>query len=491
MKQAILPPDDVGNRKEPIESSALLPDDSGNRVDLPPTHEISGVLADLDGRRRRKKKTPGNLMRIGRYFVGGVNPLVSGIQPPVKPVTMPTELVPPNGEMASEVDEGELDEDGLGRKKRRRRRRRDGREQIDGAAIQEVSVRRAQRFFDFEEDDRFEYVLKSDAQSKCDAARDAVASVLRYAKRDACVEARVIEDRDRPKVVVTIEENGPAGSSTAEGTDGFAGQPLFVLGNAALMALNYLVNKIVNRYPDDRIRLAILPKADEALYLDSLAQHLKSQADKNDSADVDAVPEAHAAPLLNGKALENGVSNGRVTRRAGRVGLAEDAAAPTVAEPAAPTTDAIEAIERIEESEAPKKKTRARTAKTASAKTETATAAKGRGAAVRKAAAPKSVVEGVEEAPAEADEENENEDVATVKKSAARKKATQKVAKKATQKVAKKSEPEAADAEPAAEETPKAKKAAKKTPVRASKKAPTSRKTKATKTKTQDEAEDT
>lgn len=302
-------PDDIGNRKEPEELMAVVADDLGNRVDLPPTHENSGLLADLDGKRRKKRKG-GPLVRLGRYFVGGVNPLVSGLMPPPKPVTTPGEtpesgdagdglnghaFAPGRGAFDAVNDEG-FDDDGR-RKRRRRRRGREGRDGVDGEVAQEISERRAQRFFDFEEDDRFEYILKSDPQVKCEDAARTVRTVLQHAGRDAVVEARLLEDRDRPKVIVTIDDRGPAGSIPEEHRGPAAKEPLFLLGNAALMSLNYLINKIVNRYPDDRIRLAILPKADEPLYLDSLRQYVEQQEQqRGDAASKDASEPPAPAP---------------------------------------------------------------------------------------------------------------------------------------------------------------------------------------------------
>jgi hypothetical protein len=263
-KQQQNPPDDLGNRKESEESRRLPADDIGNRIDAAPTHEVSGVLAELDGRRRRRKK--GNqAQRMGRYIVGGVNPMVAGnVQRAVE---------------AMEKDEQRRAQEGDGegrRGRRRRRRRRDARDHVDGEAAQEVSQRRAQRFFDFDEDDRFDYELRSKPEDKRKAAEEAVTRVLAASARDATVTSRVVEDGDRPKVLVAIDDRGPAAELPADQRADNAAEPLFVLGNAALMSLNYLVNKIINRYPDDRIRLAILPKADEALYLDSLAEHRKA-----------------------------------------------------------------------------------------------------------------------------------------------------------------------------------------------------------------------
>ena len=43
------------------------------------------------------------------------------------------------------------------------------------------------------------------------------------------------------------------------------------------MSLNYIVNKVVNRYPDDRIRLAVLPAAPSRLrvLLDANVTHIQ------------------------------------------------------------------------------------------------------------------------------------------------------------------------------------------------------------------------
>lgn len=298
-KQTQLPPDNIGNRKDPEEEAWVPNDDVGNRIDAAPTHEISGVLASIDGRRRKRKGAQA-LQRVGRYIVGGVNPVVAGnVQRAVEALKEADEKKQlermaqraANAAQAETELSGEgdgLDEEGR-RGRRRRRRRRDGREQVDGQAAQEVSERRAQRFFDFEEDDRFEYVLKSDPEQKRKDAHEAVANVLAGAGREAVVKSRVLDDDNRPKVIVTIEEKGPAASLDAERRGEGSEEPLFVLGNAALMSLNYLVNKIVNRFPDDRIRLAILPAGDEQLYLDSLAEHRRQK-------------RSEAAPATNGAA---------------------------------------------------------------------------------------------------------------------------------------------------------------------------------------------
>ena len=298
--QAQLPPDDIGNRRGKGSDDALPPDDIGNRVDASPTHDLNGVLSDLGGR-RKKKRSGGPLQRNGRYFVGGVNPLVSDVTfranqaLDIQDERFAAEKQRLKEERAQNPDALD-DEEGTGRK-RRRRRRRDGRESVDGSAATEVNARRAQRFFDFVEDDRFDYTLKSPAEEKRAAAEACVKAVVEGAGRDALVKALLIEDGTRPKVLVTIKENGPAASLPKERRSETADQPLFVLGNAALMSLNYLANKIVNRYPSDRIRLTILPASDSKVYLESLVAHMKARAASSQGAEQTA-PEAAPEPAV-------------------------------------------------------------------------------------------------------------------------------------------------------------------------------------------------
>ena len=284
-KMAIVPPDDIGNRKDPEEAEWIPDEDVGNRIDIAPTHEISGVLLDLDPKRRRRRpKGAAPIERVGRYLVGGVNPIIAGGngRPPV-PVEEQEET--PEASLDRSLDRshertGRERGDRDGRDGRDSRRRRF--EQVDGVQAQEVNERRAQRFFDFEEDDRFEYTLKTPAEQKRQEAEAIVASITREAGREAVVVGLLIEDGDKPKILVTTEEKGP-------GTD-----PLFVMGNAALMSLNYLVNKIVNRFPEDRIRLAILPAGDERLYRESLAQHRQ----RHPAGAVNAPAAAHTPTIL-------------------------------------------------------------------------------------------------------------------------------------------------------------------------------------------------
>src|ERR1043166_5360970 len=77
-KQVIVPPDDLGNRRDPEEAEWSPEDNVGNRIEAAPTHELSGTLLDLDGKRRRRRpKGVSAPERVGRFFVGGVNPLIA------------------------------------------------------------------------------------------------------------------------------------------------------------------------------------------------------------------------------------------------------------------------------------------------------------------------------------------------------------------------------------------------------------------------------
>ncbi|MCC7111635.1 MAG: hypothetical protein IT382_20235 [Deltaproteobacteria bacterium] len=278
LKPVHVPPDDIGNRRDPDESEWVPEDSVGNRIEASPTHELSGVLLGLDARRRRRPKGVSAPERVGRYLVGGVNPLIAANVPRPYPGKTLEESFGGGGPRPYDEGRPQLEEEGGGSSNglgaeggRRERRERRG----DGA--QELSERRTQRFFDFEEDDRFEYTLKTTAEQKRADAESCVRDIVSQAGRDATVLARLIEDGTRPKVLVTVEERGPSAAVPVERRAASAGEPLFVMGNGALMSLNYLVNKIVNRFPDDRIRLAILPAADERLYVDALAEHRKQK----------------------------------------------------------------------------------------------------------------------------------------------------------------------------------------------------------------------
>ena len=313
-KPVIVPPDDIGNRRDPDEEEHVPFDDIGNRVEANPTHEISGVLLDLDPRKRKgraKGNNPAPIERSGRYIVGGVNPLIAGGNRPPPPAPADDYDRPQQGWQGQQQQgqqqpqqQPQQQQQGQQQQQQPRAEKKRRFEQVDGNAAQEVSEKRAQRFFDFDEDDRFEYALKSTPDQKRKEALRFVDDILRECGRNGRVQARIIEDGDKPKLLVTIDEKGPHARVDRLGEG--AHEPLFVMGNGALLSLNYLANKVVNRYPDDRIRLAVLPSSDEALYLESLQEHQKRKRAELAAVVVEApvvvevpvVVEAPVAPVV-------------------------------------------------------------------------------------------------------------------------------------------------------------------------------------------------
>lgn len=397
-KPVLVPPEDIGNRRDPDEEEEIPREDVGNRIEANPTHELSGILLDLDPKKRKRRAKGGNapIERVGRYVVGGVNPLIAGGNRPLPPAPEFSDDDRSNDGQDNDRDDSQDDRgdrQGRGDRQDRQDRGQDDRgdqprrserkrrfEQVDGAVAQEVSERRVQRFFDFEEDDRFEYNLKSTPDQKRSDALRFVDDVLREAGRNAVIHAKVIDDGDKPKLLVTIEEKGPHARVPAERVGEGSADPLFVLGNGALLSLNYLVNKVVNRYPDDRIRLAVLPASDEALYLAALAEHRKQQRIKagetaatvaaltgNAGADVGDASEALEAPKARRgrspkvpKAIVDGTA-----QMAGSDGMSTvstpglmPAVEPMVEDSVVPLEPIEPEIDTVPESDAPKKRGR-------------------------------------------------------------------------------------------------------------------------------------
>ena len=279
-------PDDIGNRADDNQENKKLADDVGNRIDAMPTHELSGALSFLyeGGKKGRRKPKGVTQVRVGRYVAGGVNPLVVSDQPRAQKAQEAARLSHQQSSGDGEGDEG--------RNKKRKRRRREGAD--NGADTGGLNEKRAARFFDFEEDDRYAYQLKSSPDSKRVAALSTVENVLLFSNRLATCTGTLLEDGDRPKILISIDEQGVGDRIDTAKLSSKAGEPLFALGNAALMSLNYLVNKVVNRYPDDRIRLAILPKDDAKHYLNALKEHQKLRKESS-------------GPTANGESKKNGV----------------------------------------------------------------------------------------------------------------------------------------------------------------------------------------
>lgn len=96
-----------------------------------------------------------------------------------------------------------------------------------------------------EKPERQVYTLKSAPDEKRILAETTVRTLLGFLSQDLKVEASLTQQEEQPCVLVKI-----AGAPHLQ-------EAVFKSGSSALVALNFLVNKVVNRYPDDRIRLII------------------------------------------------------------------------------------------------------------------------------------------------------------------------------------------------------------------------------------------
>ncbi len=255
-KEIMVPADDIGNRSDFGKRQDLIRDDIGNCIDLAPTHLLNSFMVGADGKTRRRKEDMTNSARVGRYIMGGVNPVVAGGNPFMQNESMDNEGPETSYPVASESF-GD-DDQGFRNKKGRKK----GKNEFcgnDAGPLGESAERRLKRLFDFDEDDRFEYVLSSDPEQKRLAAQETVKSILEKSGRLAEVTSILLKNESRLSVLVVMDEK------RSDNMD----KPLFVRGSVELTALNFIVNKIVNRYPNDRIRLAVLPKIDEEEYLKS------------------------------------------------------------------------------------------------------------------------------------------------------------------------------------------------------------------------------
>lgn len=195
-KEIRLTHDDIGNHLEVLRSNENTPDNLGNSIDSAPTHQLSGVT-------HRKKSDAIPHVRMGRYLVGGVNPVVAGLSHLMSEV--PAEA-PKNS--SSQPTTAQSD-------------------------------KRLKRLFEFEDDDRVEYTLTSTPEEKRAQAEQVVKKIFETAQSSAEIEATLEQKENKNAITVSIKT------------------PVFKTGELPLAALNFLVNKIVNRLPTDRIRLAV------------------------------------------------------------------------------------------------------------------------------------------------------------------------------------------------------------------------------------------
>ncbi|MEI6805325.1 MAG: hypothetical protein WCK49_02325 [Myxococcaceae bacterium] len=197
IKDIRIPNDDVGNHLEVFRTNENTPDNLGNSVDIAPTHQLSGITY-------RKKSDAAPLVRMGKYLVGGVNPAVAGLahlipEPPAPPAP----------------------------------------QENSGAPAAPATDKRLRRLFEFDEDDRVEYTLSSTPEEKRAQAESAVNTIFETGSLTAEITATLEESEEKSSVLVLVNS------------------PVFKTGELPLAALNFLVNKIVNRLPSDRIRLAV------------------------------------------------------------------------------------------------------------------------------------------------------------------------------------------------------------------------------------------
>ncbi len=101
------------------------------------------------------------------------------------------------------------------------------------------SDKRLRRLFEFEEDDRVEYTLSSTPEEKRLQAEQVVKKIFEAGQLPTEITTTLEQSETRSSVLVSIKT------------------PLFKTGELPLAALNFLVNKIVNRLPADRIRLVV------------------------------------------------------------------------------------------------------------------------------------------------------------------------------------------------------------------------------------------
>jgi hypothetical protein len=197
--------DDVGNQLEISRTHDHIPDNLGNSIDIAPTHQLSGIT-------HRKKSDAAPLVRMGRYLVGGVNPAVAGL----------AHLIPEEAPATPRTQNQEA-----------------GSASASGPGVD----KRLKRLFEFDEDDRAQYTLTSTPEEKRAQAELALKTIFEAGELQAEITTTLEQSEDKSSVHILVNS------------------PVFKTGDLPLAALNFLVNKIVNRLPTDRIRLSVKASA--------------------------------------------------------------------------------------------------------------------------------------------------------------------------------------------------------------------------------------
>ncbi|MES2504348.1 MAG: hypothetical protein V4534_05660 [Myxococcota bacterium] len=202
VKDLKVPYDGIGNQLEHGGQIHYAPDNVGNSIDSAPTHHLSSVT--------RKKSEHAAPQRLGRYLAGGVNPLVvaglSHLNPDNNPAVVTGAEAAPTPRPVSN---------------------------------QAQNDKRLRRLFEFDEDDRAEYSLTSTPEEKCAQIEQTVKKLFDLGHAPVELTCHVEQVNEKPFVSVAVKT------------------PLFKNDEISMAALNFLVNKMVNRAHSDRIRLAV------------------------------------------------------------------------------------------------------------------------------------------------------------------------------------------------------------------------------------------
>lgn len=232
--------DDIGNRLNTAEANEIVRDDIGNSIASAPTHLQSGVLVGLEGRRRKQ----GTNDQRGSYSVGGVNPVVSGNHALVSMFASPkTDESQDAGERLPAVRENNERMEGQSRRPQPRRAEKGP----------DNSDRWLKRLLEFDDDERLDAPTNADPKQKATQARTALSEIFEKAGVMAAIGTQVTTEptSGRPCVVVSFEDiDVSADPSSRLAT-------VFAENSISLLALNFLVNKIVNRVPEERVKVSI------------------------------------------------------------------------------------------------------------------------------------------------------------------------------------------------------------------------------------------
>lgn len=234
--------DDIGNRLSAADTSDPVRDDIGNSVGGAATHMQSGILAGLDGRRRRQGG--GGADSRGGYAVGGVNPVVSGNHALVSmfaaPKTEESQDNPVQPRTSPIREASSTDAQG----RRPQRKNEKGSDNAD---------RWLKRLLEFDDDDRLDAPTNSDPKQKAAQARTVLSEIFEKAGVMAAIGTQVTTDPagGRPSVLVSFEDIDMSIDPNSRLSTVFAENSI------SLLALNFLVNKIVNRVPEERVKVTV------------------------------------------------------------------------------------------------------------------------------------------------------------------------------------------------------------------------------------------